>query len=272
VQRVVQDINLSVSDKNDSFVNTSTLTRKAICSPAQFLLNEKAGEGYLTRPRTTGYARSTNRGTMYGVSDARSVSPNILNRLSLKVHAYDLTRHDRLSGKSEISESNGGTRSKSGDSSEAPKLELPVLKEKIHEFRVLEAQILKKSKTYAPKQLLSEFSTYGTRVNRNWRPLSSDPLHDPCRDLISLIDTLDQRLSTNEALAIFKELGIDYQPRSASGKKNMMASDLSFALASSGLKLTDGASVSKEDGDKDGSSVMIFTESNRYSSSSMDSA
>jgi hypothetical protein len=94
-QKVIQEINLSVTDTNDSFVNTCTLTRRAICAPAQFLLNERAGEGYLTRPRTTGGIRAGARGSIYAPSgvDVRSVSPNIMNRLSLKVYFTERISH-----------------------------------------------------------------------------------------------------------------------------------------------------------------------------------
>jgi len=198
-------------------------------------------------------------------SECCNVSTNILTRLSLKVHAYESSHNDGLSRKPKGDAGRGGPSTSGGDAQ--PNLDLPFLKDRIHEFKVHEAQNLKKGSAYAPKQLLSEFSDYGTRLKRNWKGVfTATPKSDPCRDLVALIDTLDQRLSTNEALAIFKELGVEYQPRSASGKKNMMASDLSLALAPNGLKITEPSVNPSKEGSEI-SSGTILADSNRCSSS-----
>jgi len=237
-----REIHLRIHNETDAFLNTTNLSAQAICSPAPFLT------GTLTRPHTAN-SRST---LEHGVDGW--VPPNILNRISVKVHdsrgPRPATCQPTPSG---INRGSGNNTRRSvsqeplGSSTDI--LDINYLKLKIHELKTAEALALRKSNAYSPKRLLSEYSSYGIRVNRNWKPLKPNPTNDAARELATLIDRIDQQLSSNEALSTLKELGIDYQPRSAFGKKNMMASDFSMALVPNGLRLNDWAppSPNKED-------------------------
>lgn len=229
-----REIHLKIHNDADAFVNSTNLSGQAICTPAPFLS--------VTKPRP--FTANT-RSTLENGADGW-VPPSILNRISLKVHDSWRQRPATCQPSGGMagpkSDSVRRARSVSHDSSDTINNEIDVdyLKLKVHEIKTAEALALRKSNNYSPKRLLSEYSSYGIRVNRNWKPIKPNPTHDAARELVSLIDRIDQQLSSNEALATLKELGIDYQPRSAFGKKNMMASDFSMALAPNGLRLNDG--------------------------------
>ena len=112
---------------------------------------------------------------------------------------------------------------------------LAELRVRLHDIRERESNLFKKY-GYTPKQLLNEFSSYGLRIKHGIKYVAL-PTWSPSSEIVSLIDAVDRRLSTNEALGVLKQLGIEYQPRSAMGKKNLMANGLSSLLASNGLKL-----------------------------------
>jgi|LauGreDrversion4_2_1035121.scaffolds.fasta_scaffold08046_5 hypothetical protein len=241
---VARDIEIRIHNENDAFLNSMNLSRQSICSPASFL------SGSTIRPFT-----ANSRFPLDHCPEGW-VPPNILNRISLKVH--DSWKHRRPATCHPTGFDDGtdqSTRRSRAVSHGEPFLEIfdiNFLKLKIHELKTAEALALRKS-DYSPKRLLSEYSPYGIRVNRNWKPLKpANPSNDATRELVTLIDRIDQQLSSNEALSTLKELGIDYQPRSAFGKKNMMASDFSMALGQNGLKLNDGtpSSPSKENTDR----------------------
>lgn len=238
---LAREIDIRINNEKDAFLNSMNLSRQSICSPASFL------SGSTIRPSTANSQSPLEHGSEGWVPH------NILNRISLKVHESWKNRpatcqpsgfdhgHDRSTRRA---------RSSSQNHVDSPSeiLDINFLKLKIHELKTAEALAMRKSSNYSPKRLLSEYSPYGIRVNRNWKPLK--PLsNDATRELVTLIDRIDQQLSSNEALSTLKELGIDYQPRSAFGKKNMMASDFYMALAPNGLKLNDGtpSSPSKEE-------------------------
>lgn len=89
------------------------------------------------------------------------------------------------------------------------------------------------------KQLLAEFSGFGMKIKGakdSKNNVNNSIISDPIKELVSLIEVVDSSLSSSEALSILKELGVDYQPRSALGKKNAMATDLSAVLAPKGIR------------------------------------
>ena len=253
VNSASREINLRVHNDNDAFVDSTSLSAQAICSPAPFL--SVAG----TRPFTAN-SRSTLENGMDGW-----VPPNILNRISLKAHESRRRRPGTCQPSGMTRGTSKGLRRPRSASLESSsplhpdEIDVDYLKLKVHELKAAEALALRKSNSYSPKRLLSEYSSYGIRVNRNWKPVKPTPTHDAARELVSLIDRIDQQLSSNEALSTLKELGIDYQPRSAFGKKNMMASDFSMALAPNGLRLNDGPPPSPSKDDDTGRTIASGT-------------
>ena len=226
------EIPLRIHNESDTYLNSHNLLNQAICAPAPFLM------GASTRPST-----ANSYSTLEPGQDGW-VPPNILNRISLKVQESrarrpmtcqtpDMARREK---------SRRYSRSESADITTANILDINFLKLKIHELKTAEALALRKSRDYSPKRLLSEYSPYGIRVNRNWKPLKQT--NEAAKELVGLIDRIDQQLSSNEALTTLKELGIDYQPRSAFGRKNMMANDFSMALSPNGFRLNDGGGSS----------------------------
>lgn len=111
------------------------------------------------------------------------------------------------------------------------------LRLRVREVKVAEDRQIREVNLNA-KQLLTEYSAFGMKIkdkkNVEGRPKTS---FDPLKEIVSLIEVIDSSLSTSEALAILKELGVDYKPRSVEGRKNAMATDLSAALAPNGLHL-----------------------------------
>ena len=104
------------------------------------------------------------------------------------------------------------------------------LRLKIRKMKVNDARRMRNA-TYNAKQIMTEFSGYGSKVLRRSgnRPLSSGD--SSTKELMGIIELVDARLSTSEALAILKEIGINYEPLTAAGKKNATAAALG------GLKL-----------------------------------
>lgn len=105
---------------------------------------------------------------------------------------------------------------------------LQELRERVISVRIREKALLEKS-GYSPKLLLTEYAKRVVNIPKTTESRANE--------IVALIDIVDNRLSTSEALTVLKQLGIDYQPRSALGKKNLMATGLSSLLASNGLKL-----------------------------------
>ena len=140
---------------------------------------------------------------------------------------------------------NGKKRTKPGLSTEEMRSQVSELRAKIHEVKVLEERMIR-DLDYNPKQVLTEFSKFGVKV-RNGRRHDRKTTTDSTKQLSALIDSIDAQLSTNEALAAFKQMGIEYHPRTAAGRKNAMATGLSAALAPNGLKLL----ASQEDAQED---------------------
>jgi hypothetical protein len=106
--------------------------------------------------------------------------------------------------------------------------------------RVQKMKVRESHKMSNAKQMMTEFSGFGSRVlkkSNGGRPLSSGD--SSTKELMNIIELIDARLSTSEALAVLKEIGINYEPRTAAGKKNATAA----ALAAGGLKLGSNETV-----------------------------
>jgi len=143
----------------------------------------------------------------------------------------------KLGKKSRRRKSDAGEKSEEKRCDDASlKANIADIRLKIREIKVAEERRIREVK-FDAKQLLTHFSSSGMKI-QTMRDSPSSKNIDPMKELVSLIEVMDSTLSTNEALSILKELGVDYQPRSAMGKKNAMATDLSAALASNGLRLT----------------------------------
>ena len=227
--RKLRDVGLTcVVNPQDVFLSSSELAQRAVCFPS-FLV--QAPTRSLSQSRASGH-------TLGDIEMARlcSSNPSIMHRLNLKLTSplrpgMSTVAHVAATG---------------GDDEEPnkPETDLDVLiaklRVKIRQVRVAEERLIR-DLHYNPKQLLSDFALHGMKARRGCHIKPPTALVDPSKELIVLIEQIDAQLSTNEALAVLKELGIDYQPRSAMGKKNVMATDLSAVLAPNGFKL-----ISKE--------------------------
>ena len=110
------------------------------------------------------------------------------------------------------------------------------LRMKARETKVSEVRLTRNA-TYNAKQILTEFSRFGSSVRRKaTRPRPSPD--SSTKELARLIEAVDAHLSTSGAMAILKEMGIDHVPRTAAGRKNVMATGLSAALGTNGLRLS----------------------------------
>jgi hypothetical protein len=98
---------------------------------------------------------------------------------------------------------------------------------KIRELRVAENRRMRNRDSFNAKQLLTEFSSVNRKRILN-RPLTSPDAST--RELSGLVDVIDARLSSSESLTILRELGIEYVPRTAAGRKNVIGTGLSAAL------------------------------------------
>ena len=225
-------IEFKVSNSSDVFMCSDGLTQNAICSAS-----------FLVRPETPSVKQNVERDSLR----LRGSSKSVMNRLALK-----LGSHGPTSKSINPTSPRGMTRQPSiadqeDDNRNDLDSKVSELRLKVREVKVAEERLIRDFK-YNPKQLLTQFSEFSMKLRGSNGALPKTPPKDPSKALVGLIEQIDTHLSTSEALSILKSIGIDYQPRSAFGRKNVMATDLSQALAPNGLKLastdsTPGAEV-----------------------------
>jgi hypothetical protein len=214
------------TDPSDIYASSESLIKRFICSPS-FLVQPQARQA-------SGHPATVD------TSQVRPTSPAVMNRLSLKLNGRAPKRSAAEEHHAQSSSRNKRQQEIFSVDSDDPECEddmdtmINKLRVKIREVRVAEERMIRDFH-YNPKQLLTQFYDFGTKAKSNAR--SASCTSDPCKELANLIECVDSNLSTNEALAVLKEIGIEYQPRSAAGRKNVMATDLSLALAPNGLKL-----------------------------------
>lgn len=124
------------------------------------------------------------------------------------------------------------------------------LRMKAREAKVSEARQIRNN-TYNPKQILTEFARVGASVRRKLRRPQTSP-DSSTKELGRLIEIVDARLSTSSAMAILKKIGIDHVPRTEAGRKNIMATGLSAALGTNGLRLSSHPEGCSEEVEIDG--------------------
>ena len=206
--RIRIPVELHLDPSRDLFVSTRSALSNATCCQG------------LVRPRTSLKGLGC-RGTH-----------SVAERLNLKVKHTSVHLRDKKRAKEDL---NGGEL----------KVLVADLRAKNHEIKVMEERMIREL-NYNPKQVLTDFSQFGVKV-RNGRRKEPKPHTDSTKQLSSLIDSIDAQLSTNEALAAFKQMGMEYHPRTAAGRKNAMATGLSAALAPNGLKLLTAQEESHEE-------------------------
>ena len=172
---------------------------------------------------------------------ARPERASIMDRLNVKL----LERHTR---KPKHLKKGNTVEKKDVSLAEVESL-IADLKLRVHQSKVTKARMNRDDQYTNTKQMLTEFSGFGSkiRMQRMTRRISSGD--SSTKELAGLIELVDAKLSTTESLSLLKEIGINYEPRTAAGKKNAMATGFSAALGGNGLKISAGAESMPEESD-----------------------
>ena len=159
----------------------------------------------------------------------RAEKPSVMDRLNLKL----LERHPQ----NVIKNKQASRREKSPLTSQEVESMVSGLKEIVKQSRIAQARKNRDEASNNTQQMLTEFSGFGSKIRRqrNARRVASGD--SSCKELVGLIELVDARLSTSESLSLLKEIGIQYEPRTAAGRKNAMATGFSAALGGNGLKI-----------------------------------